>query len=122
MVNREPYYSHYDSNYYCPACHTSLHVEADDSFLQAMLFPEGTKEVRTLEGLERQVERLKPLEVFLDIPCFICGRPLSNNWSREQAVDTFKKGRWAHGPRFGTPAGQIAQMGELIKQVRDFHR
>lgn len=122
IVNREPYYSHYDSNYHCPACHTSLHVEADDSFLQAMLSPEGIKEVSILEELERQVERQKPLEVFLDIPCFICGKPPANNWSREQAVDTFKKSRWAHQPCWGTPAGQVAQMGELVKRVRDLQR
>jgi predicted nucleic acid-binding Zn-ribbon protein len=47
----------------------------------------------TLE-IVKYINKLKPLEVFLDIPCNICGKPLTHNWTREEVVNAFKD--WGH--------------------------
>jgi len=53
------------------------------------------------------VDRLKPLEVFRDIPCAICGEPMSNNdWTREGIVKIFKEALKAHPACWKTPTGQ----------------
>ncbi|MFH1483526.1 MAG: hypothetical protein ABIG98_04645 [Chloroflexota bacterium] len=55
----------------------------------------------------REVERLKPLEVFLDIPCAVCGKPMANTWKREQEERIFKACGMAHPECWETPFGRV---------------
>jgi len=120
IVNRGPYYQ-YASNYYqCPACHSSLWVEADDSFLVELVSPGKPEEVSRAQKLQEEVERLKPLEVFLDVPCAICGKPMPNdNWVREDIVRIFKEALKAHPACWKTPAGQAILFNHSMKALRD---
>jgi hypothetical protein len=77
IVDRPPNSHFY--GYHCPVCNHTF-TETNDEFLKAM-FSE--------EEFALQME-LKPLEVFLDIPCSICGKPMPHNWTRQQVVEAFK--------------------------------
>jgi len=105
IVNSGPYD---DSKYECPACRHWLWVKADDSFLAELVSPGKPEEVSRAQELQKEVDRLKPLEVFLDIPCAICGEPLPNEeWTREQVVTIFKEALKAHPACWETPVGQL---------------
>ncbi len=47
-----------------------------------------------LNSLKAELEPLRPLKVFLGIPCKVCGKPMSNDWSREQVLKAFDG--WGH--------------------------
>ena len=66
-----------------------MDVKADDSFLEAMVSEQQLADVHQARDLQKEVDRLKPAEVFLDIPCMICGKPMSNKWTREQVIKIF---------------------------------
>lgn len=100
----------------CPECYLSTYVEADDTFLKVMLPSQELKKARSVEGLEKEVGKLKPLEVFLDIPCFICGKPMPNNWTREEVAETFKKARRPHPMCWKTPAGDIVILEDIMRR------
>jgi hypothetical protein len=44
--------------------------------------------------LKAELGELRPLKVFLDLPCNYCGKPMSNNWTRDQVLRAFKG--WGH--------------------------
>jgi len=46
--------------------------------------------MREVEKLRTEVERLKPAEVFLNILCTVCGKPLANTWKREWIERIFR--------------------------------
>lgn len=117
IVNREPY-DH--GEYQCLTCRSSLWVEADDSFLEEMVSPGKPEEVSRAQELQKEVDRLKPLEVFLDIPCAICGKPMPNDkWVREDIVRIFKDAPKAHPACWKTPIGQLILFREYTKALRD---
>jgi hypothetical protein len=82
-------YNRYYDKYECPVCHSSWHTEANEDFIRAMFSQE---ELTLSGGLRQEVERLKPLEVFLDIPCCRCKKPM--NLTREQVLNAFSG--WGH--------------------------
>ncbi len=84
-------YNKYQEKYYCPVCHFRSYTKPNEDFVKAMF---SEKEFNRCSELQLEVERLKPLEVFLDIPCNSCGKPLTNNWTREEVVGAFKT--WGH--------------------------
>ena len=43
--------------------------------------------------LKVELEVLRSLRVFLNIPCYECGRPMGN-WTRDQVLKAFKS--WGH--------------------------
>ncbi len=45
------------------------------------------------QALEGELQVLRPLKVFLDIPCEVCGKPMSN-WTRDQVLKAFYS--WGH--------------------------
>ncbi len=93
--------------YKCPACDWTLHAEPDDSMLSLFLSPKKIEEVKELEVLRAEVERLKPLEVFMDIPCAVCGKAMPNNRQREQVERIFKACGMAHPECWETPFGKV---------------
>lgn len=84
-------YNKYQDEYYCPVCDFRSFTKPNEDFLKAMFSEE---EFNRCSGLQQELERLKPLEVFLDIPCSVCKKPMSNNWTREQVLEGFKS--WGH--------------------------
>lgn len=75
----------------CPLC-VSLSIQTDDTFLNKFLIPGS---VPTL-GEVKNMRARRAMETFMDIPCRICGEPLSNSWSREEIIRTFSAYGWAH--------------------------
>ena len=84
-------YNKYQDEYYCPVCDFRSFTKPNEDFLKAMFSEE---EFNRCSGLQQELERLKPLEVFLDIPCSVCKKPMSNSWTREQVLEGFKS--WGH--------------------------
>ena len=118
IVNRGPYYQHASNYYQCPTCHSSLSVKADESFLVELVSPGKPEEVSRTQKLQTGVDRLKSLEVFMDIPCAICGKPMPNDeWVREDIVRIFKEPPKAHPACWRTPTGQAILFKESVKAL-----
>lgn len=86
-------YNRYHDSYECPVCRSSWYTEANEDFIRAMFSQE---ELTLSSRLRQEIEKLRPMEVFLDIPCCRCKKPMDNNWTREQVLSAF--GSWGHGP------------------------
>ena len=89
------------------SCASWLDAEPDDSLVKLLQSPEQVQEMREVEKLRTEVERLKPAEVFLNILCTVCGKPLANTWKREWIERIFRDRGCAHPECFKTPAGQL---------------
>jgi len=105
----------YGIGYRCPKCDLRVSVVADDSFLEALLYPNQPNEVTRAQELQRDAERLKPLEVFLDIPCAVCGKPMARNWTREEVLDIFKRCNWGHSACWNSLHGQFMLMQQVAR-------
>ncbi len=106
--------------YNCPACDWKLHSEPDDSMLSLFLSPKKIEEVKETEVLQAEVERLKPLEVFSDIPCAVCGKAMPNDRQREQVERIFKACGMAHPECWETPRGKVIHK-EAVLRLLDSH-
>jgi hypothetical protein len=121
ILNRSPYYR--GRGYTCPACASMFSVKADDSFITEMVNPSTLDKISLTQRLQEQVDRLKPLEVFLDIPCAICEKPMPNDrLNREGALKVFKEAAIAHPGCWNTPAGQTLYLKVLAKEITDLSR
>lgn len=115
MVNREPHYKYSSNYYYCPSCHTSLGVEPDDSFIKAMVSAAQLDNVRRVEELQKENDALKPLKVFLNLPCEICGEPMTE-WSEQDVRRGVIGNGWGHTQCWNTPKGQARQFAKLVRE------
>ena len=77
IVNKEPCRKYYITLYECPACHFSHQVTEDDSFLKAMVSEEQMENVYQLQQVLKENEALRPLKVFLNLPCEVCRQPIT---------------------------------------------
>ena len=77
IVNKEPCRKYNVISYKCPACHFSHQVTEDDSFLKAMISEEQMENVYRLQQVLKENEALRPLKVFLNLPCEVCGQPIT---------------------------------------------
>jgi len=119
ILNRNPYYREYT----CPACGSWLWVKADDSFITEMVSPGNLEQISQTQRLQEEVDRLKPLEVFLDIPCAICEKPMPNDrWNRGSILKIFKEAPKTHLECWNTPAGQNFSLKMLTKTITDISR
>jgi len=103
----------------CPACSSWLDAEPDDSLLKLFLSSEQAREMSEVEKLRAEVERLKPAEVFLDIPCAVCDKPLPNTCRRDTVEKFFRARGLAHPECWKTPAGQLLQWGMVRKALSE---
>jgi predicted RNA-binding Zn-ribbon protein involved in translation (DUF1610 family) len=113
LVNRKSLRS--GGDYRCPACDWKLHAEPDDSMLSLFLSPERIEKVKELEVVQAEVERLKPLEVFMDIPCAVCGKAMPNDRQREQVERIFKACGMAHPECWETPFGKVVHKEAYLR-------
>ncbi len=107
----------YTEKYTCPACYGLLDAEPDDSLMDLFLSPPQIQEGKQIEKLRGEVERLKPLEVYLDIPCAVCGEPMPNIWKSGQVEMTFNACAWAHPECWKTSTGQLLQMKVFVREL-----
>lgn len=115
MVNKEPHYKSISNYYQCPSCHTHLGVEPDDSFVKAMVSEEQVDKTRRIEELQKVNNALEPLKVFLNLPCEICGQPVTE-WSEKDVRRGVMGNGWGHTQCWNTSKGQARQFAKLVKE------
>jgi len=115
IVNREPQKEFGKTSYECPACHFSLDVTEDDSFLKAMVSKKQIENVHRLEQVLEENEALKPLKVFLKLPCEVCGEPI-NKWTKNIIEKGVTQHCWGHTECWQSDKGQIKQMMKLAEE------
>jgi predicted nucleic acid-binding Zn-ribbon protein len=87
ILNMQPRHKPLSAPCTCPSCGSVTRVTADESFLEAMLSPGGEENFTREQALQKEVDRLKPLEVFQNIPCATCGKAIHiDRLSREEAL------------------------------------
>ena len=115
IVNKEPCRKYHVISYKCPACHFSHQVNEDDSFLKAMVSEERMGNVYRLQQVLKENEALRPLKVFLNLPCEICGQPITE-WTEYEVQKGVKEHCWGHAKCWNLDMGQIKQMMKLVKE------
>lgn len=115
MVNKEPRYKSISNYYECPSCHTPRGVEPDDSFLKAMVSEEQMDNTRRTAEVQKENDALKPLKVFLNLPCEICGQPMTE-WSEQDLRRGVTGGGWGHTKCWNTTGGEVRQFAKLVKE------
>lgn len=115
IVNKEPYYKFYNNHYYCPACHYGLGIKEDDSFLKAMVSEEQLKNTQRVEEFQKENEALRTLKVFLDLPCEVCGQPITV-WSEQEVRRGVMGNGWGHTQCWNTTKGQARQFAKLVRE------
>jgi len=115
MVNKEPHYKSTSNYYECPSCHTSHGVEPDDSFLRAMVSEEQMANIVLVEKTLKENQAMEPLKVFLNLPCEICGQPMTE-WSEQDVRRGVMGSGWGHTQCWNTTKGQARQFAKLVKE------
>ena len=115
MVNREPRYQYFQNYYVCPACHYKLGVKPDDSLLKAIVSEEQLENICRVEELQKENEALKPVKVFLNLPCEVCGQPVTE-WTEQDVKRGVSGLGWGHTACWNTDKGQIKQFFKLFKE------
>jgi len=115
IVNREPQKELGKTSYACPACHFSLDVTEDDSFLKTMVSKKQIENVHRLEQVLEENEALKPLKVFLKLPCEVCGKPITR-WTKNIIEKGVNQQCWGHTKCWESNEGQIKQVMKLAKE------
>jgi hypothetical protein len=87
LLNMQPRYQPLSAPCSCPSCRSTARVKEDESFLEAMLSLGREENFDREQALQQEVDRLRPLEVFQDIPCATCGKPIRiDKPSRQEAL------------------------------------
>ena len=115
IVNKEPCRKYNVISYECPACHFIHQVTEDDSFLKTMVSEEQVENVYRLQQVLKENEALKPLEVFLNLPCEVCGQPITE-WTEYEVQKGVKEHCWGHAKCWNSDKGQIKQYMKLLKE------
>ena len=115
MVNKEPHYKQFSNYYVCPACHFGSGVRPDNSFLKGMVSEEQIENIRRAEELQKENDALKPLKVFLNLPCEVCGQPVTE-WTEQDVKRGVSGLGWGHTACWNTDKGQIKQFFKLVKE------
>jgi len=115
IVNKEPYQKYNVISYECPAYHYSHQITEDDSFLKAMVSEEQAENVYRLQQVLKENEALKPLKVFLDLPCEVCGQPITA-WTEYEVEKGVKQHCWGHAKCWNSDDGHFKQYMKLAKE------
>lgn len=79
----------------CPSCGSTSGVTEAETFLEAMLSPGRGEDLDREQSLQKEIDRLKPLEVFLDLPCGTCAKPMDvTGLTRQQVIQLTRT--WHH--------------------------
>ncbi len=116
MADRQPRYKSIGSNYLCPSCHSSQ-VEADDSFLKAMVSEGQSDNIVIARKTLEENEALRPLKAFWDVPCEICGKPITE-WTKDNVSVAVDGCGWAHEKCWKTDLGNIRLAVRLANMIQ----
>lgn len=118
IVNKEPHYKFYGNEYYCPACHYSLGVKEDDSFLKALVSEKQIENTQHLEKVLDEYGVLEPFKAFLNVPCEICHEPITE-WGDYSVKLVIQGIGCGHTQCWNSQPGQ---MRELLKVIQKFKK
>ena len=76
ILNMQPRYQPLSAPCTCPSCGSATRVKEDESFLEAMLSPGKEDNLTREQALQKEIDRIRPLEVFGNIPCATCGKAI----------------------------------------------
>ncbi len=116
IVNKEPARKYNVTSYGCPACHFSFQVTEDDSFLKAMVSDGQMENVYRLQQVLKENEALRPIKVFLNLPCEVCGQPVTE-WTDYEVQKGVKEHSWGHAKCWNSEDGQIKQYMKLAQEM-----
>ena len=117
IVNRDPHYKFYSNEHYCPACHFSLGVKGDDSLLKAMVSEEQLQNTKRIQEVLKENEALEPLKAFINVPCEICGKPITE-WTEGNVKIAVDGSGWGHTNCWNSDIGKLRLMLRLAKWVQ----
>ena len=115
LVNKKPHYEYFYNYYVCPACHQHSRVEANDSFLRAMVSEKQQENVRLIEQLQQEYDALRPFKLFLDLPCEVCKR-LMTEWTEQDLRRGIQGLGWGHGRCWRSGPGQVIQLTRYLEK------
>jgi len=117
MVNKEPHYKFYGNEYYCPACHYSLGVKEDDSFLKALVSEKQIENTQHLEKLLEEYEVMKSFKAFLNVPCELCHEPIEE-WDDYNVKLVIEGIGCGHTTCWKSEAGQLRELRKAIEKEK----
>jgi len=116
VVNKEPLYKAIGYFYQCPACHASQGVEADDSFLKALVSEEQLGDILSMRDIQKENDALRPLKAFQGVHCEVCGQAIMD-WTKDSVERAATGWGWGHATCWRTPAGQVIQSTRLAAKM-----
>ncbi len=115
LVNKDPRPDFFGNYYQCPACHCSHGVKADDMFLKAMISEQQMENICRVETLQQENKALQPLKVFLNLPCEVCGQPITE-WTEKDVRRGVSGLGWGHTQCWDTTERRAKQFAKLVRQ------
>jgi len=118
MTNKDPYYKHTANWYQCPSCHTNYGVEADDTFIKAMVSEEKLDNIIKAGELKKENDILKPLKPFLSLACEVCGKPITE-WNEDNVNIAIEYRLWGHTNCWNGGVGQLKLLLKISKDMAE---
>jgi predicted RNA-binding Zn-ribbon protein involved in translation (DUF1610 family) len=107
----------FGNDYYCPVCHFSFGVKADNSFLKALVSEKQLKDTLNVEQMLEEYEVLKPFKAFLDAPCEICHEPIKE-WDSVNVKLVVEGTGCGHTRCWNGELGRMKQLCKALQQVK----
>ena len=117
IVNKEPHYKFYGNEYYCPACHYSIGVKEDDSFLKALVSENQIENTQYLERVLEEYGVLEPFKAFLKEPCEICHEPVSE-WDQYSVKLVIQGIGCGHTSCWNSEVGRLRELRKALEKVK----
>lgn len=92
-------------------------MRPDDTFLRVLAGQEQANRTRRLEEVVNEHDALTPLKPFLEVPCEMCGEPMTE-WP-PRSVKLMAQGMGcAHEDCWRSDPGRMIEMARALKRVR----
>jgi len=117
IVNKEPHYKFYGNEYYCPACHYSLDVKEDNSFLKALVSEKQIENTQYLKEVLEEIQTLKSFKAFLSVPCEIC-HELIGEWDDYNVKLAIQGIGCGHTSCWNSKLGRLREFRKAVEKVK----
>lgn len=117
MTNQKLKARSFGGDYYCPVCHFSYGVKADDSFLKALVSDKYLGETLYVEQLLDEYEMLKSFKAFLNVPCEICQKPVKE-WDIYNVKLAIEGTGCGHTQCWNSELGRMRQLRKALQQMK----
>lgn len=119
ITNKPPPQEFMKSGYCCPVCHYQYGLEADDSFLRAIVSDkQQLEDVKHTEEILKENEILKPFKDFLNVPCEICHKPIQV-WDGYNIKLVIEGTGFGHTLCWKSDLGRMREVAKVMRQMRE---